>query len=155
MNLFFGSLKKYRLLGKACFFYEIIRKNRNWSQETVANKLNISLNSYGALERGEIDIKLSRIEELARIFEIDVSVLFKNKSENLSRRKEDKRRRIDDISIEDYHLLELEKYKLELEIQTKKLEEVDQRQQAILLEKTRQVEFLETSLEKVLSAIRK
>ncbi|MDQ5939784.1 MAG: hypothetical protein QG557_732, partial [Pseudomonadota bacterium] len=44
-----------------------LRKQRNWSQETMAIKLNISLNSYGALERGEIDIKFSRIVELARI----------------------------------------------------------------------------------------
>jgi transcriptional regulator with XRE-family HTH domain len=129
-----------------------LRRNRNWSQETVANKLNLSLNSYGALERGEIDIKLSRIEELARIFDIDISVFFKNKSENLSRRKEDKRRRVDDITIEDYHLLEFEKYKLEVEMRTQKLEEVVERQQAILLEKSRQIEFLET---KVLAVIDK
>jgi transcriptional regulator with XRE-family HTH domain len=44
-----------------------LRKKRDWSQEIVANKLNISLNSYGALERGETDIKLSRIDELAKI----------------------------------------------------------------------------------------
>jgi transcriptional regulator with XRE-family HTH domain len=50
-----------------------LRKKRDWSQEIVANKLNISLNSYGALERGETDIKLSRLEELAGIFEVDIS----------------------------------------------------------------------------------
>ena len=127
-----------------------LRKDRNWSQETVANKLNISLNSYGALERGEIDIKLSRIEELARIFDIEMSAFFKKKSENLTRRKEDKRRRIDDITLEDYHLLEFEKYKLELEMQTKKLEEVVARQHAILLEKSRQIEFLETKVLEVI-----
>jgi transcriptional regulator with XRE-family HTH domain len=127
-----------------------LRKDRNWSQETVANKLNISLNSYGALERGEIDIKLSRIEELARIFDIEMSAFFKKKSENLTRRKEDKRRRVDDITLEDYHLLEFEKYKLELEMQTKKLEEVVARQHAILLEKSRQIEFLETKVLEVI-----
>ena len=127
-----------------------LRKDRNWSQEAVANKLNISLNSYGALERGEIDIKLSRIEELARIFDIEMSAFFKKKSENLTRRKEDKRRRVDDITLEDYHLLEFEKYKLELEMQTKKLEEVVARQHAILLEKSRQIEFLETKVLEVI-----
>lgn len=123
-----------------------LRKQRNWSQETMAIKLNISLNSYGALERGEIDIKFSRIVELARIFDLTISDLFNDGSVSLSRRKEDKRRRIDDISIEDYHLLEFQKYKLELEAKTKSLEDYIERQQAVLQERERLIQFLESSI---------
>jgi transcriptional regulator with XRE-family HTH domain len=131
-----------------------LRKKRDWSQEIVANKLNISLNSYGALERGETDIKLSRVEELARIFEVDISFFFINDSEKLSRRKGDMNRRLDDITIEDYHLLEIEKYKLERDREIKTLAETIERQKAILFEKKHQIDFLENALKKVLSYIK-
>ena len=131
-----------------------LRKKRDWSQEIVANKLNISLNSYGALERGETDINLSRVEELARIFEVDISFFFINDSEKLSRRKGDMNRRLDDITIEDYHLLEIEKYKLERDREIKTLAETIERQKAVLFEKKHQIDFLENALKKVLSYIK-
>ena len=131
-----------------------LRKKRDWSQEIVANKLNISLNSYGALERGETDIKLSRIEELARIFEADISFFFINDSEKTSRRKGDMNRRLDDITVEDYHLLEIEKHKLERDLEINKLAETIERQKAILIEKKHQIDFLENALKKVLSYIK-
>lgn len=130
-----------------------LRKKRDWSQEIVANKLNISLNSYGALERGETDIKLSRLEELARIFEADISFFFINDSEKTSRRKGDMNRRLDDITIEDYHLLEIEKYKLERDIEINTLAETIERLKAILIEKKHQIDFLENALKKMLSYI--
>ena len=130
-----------------------LRKKRDWSQEIVANKLNISLNSYGALERGETDIKLSRLEELARIFEADISFFFINDSEKTSRRKGDMNRRLDDITVEDYHLLEIEKYKLERDLEINTLAETIERLKAILIEKKHQIDFLENALKKVLSNI--
>ena len=130
-----------------------LRKKRDWSQEIVANKLNISLNSYGALERGETDIKLSRLEELARIFEADISFFFINDSEKISRRKGDMNRRLDDITVEDYHLLEIEKYKLERDLEINTLAETIERLKAILIEKKHQIDFLENALKKVLSYI--
>lgn len=130
-----------------------LRKKRDWSQEIVANKLNISLNSYGALERGETDIKLSRLEELARIFEVDISFFFINDAEKTSRRKGNMNRRLDDITVENYHLLEIEKYKLERDLEINTLAETIERQKAILIEKKHQIDFLENALKKVLSYI--
>ena len=130
-----------------------LRKKRDWSQEIVANKLNISLNSYGALERGETDIKLSRLEELARIFEVDISFFFINDAEKTSRRKGDMNRHLDDITVEDYHLLEIEKYKLERDLEINTLAETIERQKAVLFEKKHQIDFLENALKKVLSYI--
>ena len=131
-----------------------LRKKRDWSQEIVANKLNISLNSYGALERGETDIKLSRIDELAKIFEVDISFFFINDAEKTCRRKGDMNRRLDDITVEDYHLLEIEKYKLERDLEIKTLAETIERQKAVLFEKKHQIDFLENALKKVLSYIK-
>ena len=131
-----------------------LRKKRDWSQEIVANKLNISLNSYGALERGETDIKLSRIDELAKIFEVDISFFFINDAKKTSRRKGDMNRRLDDITVENYHLLEIEKYKLERDLEIKTLAETIERQKAVLFEKKHQIDFLENALKKVLSYIK-
>jgi len=131
-----------------------LRKKRDWSQEIVANKLNISLNSYGALERGETDIKLSRIDELAKIFEVDISFFFINDAEKTFRRKGDMNRRFDDINVDDYHQLECNNCKLMMEIKTNKLDETIERQKDIISEKKHQIDFLENALKKVLSYIK-
>jgi transcriptional regulator with XRE-family HTH domain len=53
-----------------------IRKLRNFTQETVAEKLGISTYSYAKIERGETDIKYSRLEQIAKIMEIELEDLF-------------------------------------------------------------------------------
>ena len=131
-----------------------LRKKRDWSQEIVANKLNISLNSYGALERGETDIKLSRIDELAKIFEVDISFFFINDAEKTFRRKGDMNRSFDDINVDDYHQLECNNCKLMMEIKTNKLDETIERQKDIISEKKHQIDFLENALKKELSYIK-
>lgn len=50
-----------------------IRQEKGLSQEEVAEKLNISSNGYGDIERGKTDIKLSRLLKLADIFEMNLS----------------------------------------------------------------------------------
>jgi transcriptional regulator with XRE-family HTH domain len=53
-----------------------IRKLRNLTQETVAEKLGISTYSYAKIERGETDVNISRLEQIAKIMEIELSRLF-------------------------------------------------------------------------------
>lgn len=53
-----------------------IRKLRNLTQETVAEKLGISTYSYEKIERGETDVNISRLEQIAKIMEIELSQLF-------------------------------------------------------------------------------
>jgi len=49
-----------------------IRQLKGWSQEEVANKLEMSVNGYGSIERGETDVKLSRLEQVAHAFEMEL-----------------------------------------------------------------------------------
>jgi transcriptional regulator with XRE-family HTH domain len=49
---------------------------KNWTQETMANKLGISTLSYAKIERGETDINLSRLEQIAEVMEINFTQLF-------------------------------------------------------------------------------
>jgi len=47
-----------------------IRKERNFSQETVANALNIKTTTYSKIERGIIQITLSKLYALAEVFQL-------------------------------------------------------------------------------------
>ncbi len=44
---------------------KFIRSVKNWTQEDVAEKLGISIHAYAKIERGETDVNLSRLEQIA------------------------------------------------------------------------------------------
>jgi len=52
-----------------------LRQAKGWTQEEVADKLKMSQNGYGSIERGETDVNLSRLEQIAELFEIKLSEL--------------------------------------------------------------------------------
>lgn len=54
-----------------------IRETRNWSQEDMAQKMNMSKNGYAKIERGETKLNLHKLEQIANIFNIDVLELIK------------------------------------------------------------------------------
>ncbi len=53
----------------------LIREAKGLTQEQVAEKLEMSPNAYGNIERGENDPKLSKLQKIAEIFEIELSEL--------------------------------------------------------------------------------
>jgi transcriptional regulator with XRE-family HTH domain len=50
----------------------VLRHERGWSQEDVANRLGISIPAFSKIETGVTDINLSRLEQIANIFEVSV-----------------------------------------------------------------------------------
>jgi transcriptional regulator with XRE-family HTH domain len=50
----------------------ILRHEHNWSQEDVAKRLGISIPAFSKIETGVTDINLSRLEQIANIFEVSV-----------------------------------------------------------------------------------
>lgn len=52
-----------------------IRLMKGWSQEEMAEKINMSLNGYGCIERGETDMSLSRLGQIATVFSLSVCEL--------------------------------------------------------------------------------
>ena len=50
----------------------LMRELKQWSQETVAEKLNLSANGYAKIERGETKLNLPRLEQIATIFHVDL-----------------------------------------------------------------------------------
>lgn len=63
-----------------------IKKIREWkdlTQEEMASKLNISQANYSKYERGEVDLSLTRIEEIAKALNVDVMELLKSDDRNV------------------------------------------------------------------------
>ncbi|RKZ59749.1 MAG: XRE family transcriptional regulator [Candidatus Parabeggiatoa sp. nov. 3] len=52
------------------------RREKGWSQEDMAEKLDLSVNGYANIERGETDVQLSRLEKIAETFGIELLELF-------------------------------------------------------------------------------
>jgi transcriptional regulator with XRE-family HTH domain len=60
----------------------VIRAERGLSQENVAEMLNLSLNGYSKIERGETDVSLGKVEELARVLNVEVAELLQLNTTN-------------------------------------------------------------------------
>ena len=52
-----------------------IREKDGLTQEQVADYLNMSVNGYGDIERGETDIKFSRLVQISNLFNITIAEL--------------------------------------------------------------------------------
>ena len=55
-----------------------LRKARNWSQEEMAEKLNMSVSGYAKIERGETKPHIPKLKEIADVLNVDLSVLLIN-----------------------------------------------------------------------------
>jgi len=62
---------------------KFIRQLKGWSQEEMAFQLNMSNSGYGSIERGETDVNLSRLEEIAKVFGMELAELFSLKEGNI------------------------------------------------------------------------
>jgi transcriptional regulator with XRE-family HTH domain len=49
-----------------------LRHQHGWSQEDIANRLGISIPAFSKIETGVTDINLSRLEQIAGIYEVNV-----------------------------------------------------------------------------------
>ena len=55
----------------------LMRELNHWTQEELAEKLNISPSGYAKIERGENSVNVERLEQIANVFNIDVWQLMK------------------------------------------------------------------------------
>lgn len=56
----------------------LMRELHKWSQEDMAEKLAMSAGGYAKIERGETQLNLPRLEQLAAIFKVDMWDLLKS-----------------------------------------------------------------------------
>lgn len=50
----------------------VMREVKQWSQEEMAERMNMSTTGYSKIERGETKLNLHKLEQIAAIFNIDV-----------------------------------------------------------------------------------
>lgn len=50
----------------------LLREKNHWSQEKMAEKLNMSQNGYARIERGETKLHLDKMQQIAEIFNMDI-----------------------------------------------------------------------------------
>ncbi len=51
---------------------KLMRETKEWSQEEMAEKLNMSVSGYSKIERGETNPHISKLEQIAEKFGIDL-----------------------------------------------------------------------------------
>ena len=68
---------------KVCEKIKHLRQAQNLSQEDVAEKLGMTANGYGGIERGEVDIKLSRLQQLSELFGVELIELLNKTEQNI------------------------------------------------------------------------
>lgn len=53
-----------------------MRQQKGWSQEEMAHRLNMSPNGYGNIERGNTNLSLPKLKNIAAIFNESISEMF-------------------------------------------------------------------------------
>ncbi|MDK9431088.1 helix-turn-helix transcriptional regulator [Gallibacterium anatis] len=91
-----------------------IRESKEWSQEQMAEKLNMSLNGYAKIERGETKLYLDKLEQIAQILDIDVVELIQSGEKNICFQIESPLGSVYQGVGESSLLIEIERLKLEL-----------------------------------------
>ena len=62
---------------------KLIRSSKNWTQEDMAEKLDISTHAYAKIERGETNVNLSRLQQIAEVVGMELSQLFDSDEKNI------------------------------------------------------------------------
>ncbi len=55
-----------------------LREEKEWSQEDMAERMDMSPSGYAKIERGDTQLKLEKLERIAQIFQIDIVELMSN-----------------------------------------------------------------------------
>lgn len=54
-----------------------IRELKNLTREYVAEELKMSMSGYGKIERGEVDLTVTKLIEIAKVLDVSVEFIFK------------------------------------------------------------------------------
>lgn len=52
-----------------------LRESKDWSQEEMAEKLNMSLSGYSKIERGDTKVSIPKLKKIAEVFETELMEL--------------------------------------------------------------------------------
>jgi transcriptional regulator with XRE-family HTH domain len=60
-----------------------VRQHKNWSQEEIAAKLGMSVNGYAKIEQGKTDAHFSKLEQIAKVLEMNILELLSVGEKNI------------------------------------------------------------------------
>lgn len=60
-----------------------LRELKSYTQQYMADELELSLSGYGKIERDETDISISRLEKIATVLEVDISSILSFDEKNI------------------------------------------------------------------------
>jgi len=103
----------------------LLRHQKGWSQEDVAKRLDISIPAFSKIETGITDINLSRLEQIAILFDMSVVQLltfneteqdqkFVSELENINKRLMDRETEVIELQKKVIELFEELRHKREM-----------------------------------------
>jgi transcriptional regulator with XRE-family HTH domain len=63
----------------------VLRQTKNWSQEDMAHQLDLSLPAYSKIERGISDVSLTRLTQIAKLFNLTAIALLAYGEKNVDK----------------------------------------------------------------------
>ncbi|WP_418263516.1 helix-turn-helix domain-containing protein [Flavobacterium faecale] len=54
-----------------------IRELKNLTREYVAEELKMSMSGYGKIERGEVDLTVTKLMEISKVLDVSIEFIFK------------------------------------------------------------------------------
>ena len=101
-----------------------LRQRKSWSQGEVAKRLNISIPAFSKIETGITDINISRLDQIATLFEVSTMDIISKEGENPhSLNFEENNKLKDRLSLREEEIIKLQKKVIDLyeEIREKSL----------------------------------
>lgn len=119
----------------------LLREKNHLTQEDMANRLQLSTNGYANIERGETKLTFERLEQIAQIFDIDVTELVSYGEQNaINYVHSTSNHSLNIVGQASNELLEAEIVKLNLIISHK--DELLENQKALLEQQKQQIDTL-------------
>ena len=127
---------------------KLVRQAKGLTQEAVAEKLGMSVTTYGDIERGDKDLKLSRLQDIADALDIKASELLDlNDKSILNINLNRKYKGDNNVSVYFGADAEIEKLQMQLDMKDKELA-LQQRENENLREQVLQLKEINTLLKK-------
>ena len=117
----------------------VLRELNQWTQEEMAEKLEMSAGGYAKIERGDSQLNLSRLEQIAKIFNINVLELVQNDKGFTVQ--------INDIVNQDNGTNQISVYSSPNEVEIEKLKMIIQHKDELLQQKRNENKLLRDMLE--------
>lgn len=93
----------------------LLRYQKSWSQEDVAKRLKISIPAFSKIETGITDVNISRLEEIAKIFDMNlVQLLTFNDPEEQKKYDSEVEELSLKLHVREVELIEMQKKLIEL-----------------------------------------